>query len=111
MPRRPGRPRTLSAWRGHRSGRARAQLGLAVADQSGEKTKKPHRINCVRRARSGSPSQDFTTGIVFALSVAVLMITLPGSRAISKLVKRCFQMGLESPSAATITLLMSEGTC
>ena len=82
-----------------------------MADQSGEKTEEatPHKL---REAQKGqvAKSQDFTTGIVFALSVAVLMITLPRiSSDLQAFVKRCFQMGLESPSAATITLLMSEG--
>ena len=83
-----------------------------MADQSGEKTEEatPHKLREARKKGQVAKSQDFTTGIVFALSVAVLMITLPRiSSDLQAFVKRCFQMGLESPSAATITLLMSEG--
>ena len=83
-----------------------------MADQSGEKTEEatPHKLREARKKGQVAKSQDFTTGIVFALSVAVLMITLPQiSSDLQAFVKRCFQMGLESPSAATITLLMSEG--
>ena len=83
-----------------------------MADQSGEKTEEatPHKLREARKKGQVAKSQDFTTGIVFALSVAVLMITLPQiSSDLQAFVTRCFKMGLETPGAATITLLMSEG--
>jgi flagellar biosynthetic protein FlhB len=82
-----------------------------LADQSGEKTEDatPHKLREARKKGQVAKSQDFTTGIVFALSITVLMLSLPGIAADLKgFIARCFQMGMESPGPATITLLMSE---
>ena len=82
-----------------------------MSDESGEKTEEatPHKLREARKKGQVAKSQDFTTGIVFALSISVLLITLPGIAADLKgFVARCFQFGLESPGAATISLLMSE---
>ena len=81
-----------------------------MADQSGEKTEEatPHKLREARKKGQVAKSQDFTTGIVFVLSVAVLMITLPQITSdLKAFITRCFKMGLESPGPATITLLMS----
>ena len=59
--------------RGHRPGRARRSCARPWRINRARRQKKPHRINCVRRKKGQvAKSQDFTTGIVFALSVAVL---------------------------------------
>ncbi|MDE0881397.1 MAG: EscU/YscU/HrcU family type III secretion system export apparatus switch protein [Myxococcota bacterium] len=82
-----------------------------MADESGEKTEdaSPHKLREARKKGQVAKSTDFTTGIVFGLSITVLFLTLPGiGNDLKAFVVRCFSLGLESPGAATISLLMSE---
>ena len=86
---------------------------MSGGDSSGEKTEEatPHKLREARKKGQVAKSTDFTTGIVFAFSAAVLYAMGPGLIAsLQDFVIRCFKIGTLGPShSATLGLVMEGG--
>jgi len=79
---------------------------------SGEKTEEatPHKLREARKRGQVAKSTDFTTGVVFVISSAVLLASMPSMGAsLQDFVRRCFALGTSNPGPSTIVMLLSEG--
>lgn len=85
---------------------------MSGGDSSGEKTEEatPHKLREARKKGQVAKSTDFTTGIVFAFSAAVLYAIGPNLVAdLQGFVVRCIKVGTVGPSTANTLGLLSEG--
>ena len=85
---------------------------MSGGDSSGEKTEEatPHKLREARKKGQVAKSTDFTTGVVFAFSAAVLYAMGPSLIAsLQDFVIRCFKIGTLGPSHAITLGLVMEG--
>ncbi|MBF93815.1 MAG: EscU/YscU/HrcU family type III secretion system export apparatus switch protein [Myxococcales bacterium] len=85
---------------------------MSGGDSSDEKTEEatPHKLREARKKGQVAKSTDFTTGVVFAFSAAVLYAMGPSLIAsLQDFVIRCFKIGTLGPSHAITLGLVMEG--